>query len=166
MLTNLYTMYSLQVKILRDNVMAAVAIAGENLISIRQLMITFLFMSLTPSFYLSYIGTAAERESSESIGAPTLEELQNQICEYRSMVEAKTEQNATLRSVLKANKLAAEKALANLKAKYESEKTIVSETMLKLRNELRLLKEDAATFSSKTLTYDPFYENALVTFLY
>ena len=31
---------------------------------------------------------------------------------------------------------------------YDTEKCIVSETMLKLRNELRLLKEDAATFSS------------------
>jgi protein bicaudal D len=85
----------------------------------------------------------------ESIGTPTMEELQKQICEYRSLLEAKTEQNAALRSVLKANKSAAEKALSNLKGKYDSEKTIVSETMVKLRNELRLLKEDAATFSSK-----------------
>lgn len=42
----------------------------------------------------------------------------------------------------------AEVALANLKSKYENEKTIVTETMLKLRNELKALKEDAATFSS------------------
>merc|ERR1712241_1577101 len=42
----------------------------------------------------------------------------------------------------------AEVALANLKSKYDNEKTIVTDTMLKLRNELRLLKEDAATFSS------------------
>ena len=83
-----------------------------------------------------------------SITVSEMEEMQKQICEYRSLVEAKTEQNATLRSVLKANKMAAEKALGNLKAKYDSEKTIISETMLKLRNELRLLKEDAATFSS------------------
>jgi len=85
----------------------------------------------------------------DSLTSIDTEELQKQICEYRSLVEAKTEQNATLRSVLKANKMAAEKALGNLKAKYDSEKTIISETMLKLRNELRLLKEDAATFSSK-----------------
>lgn len=39
-------------------------------------------------------------------------------------------------------------ALSNLKTKYETEKTVVSETMLKLRNELKALKEDAATFSS------------------
>lgn len=38
--------------------------------------------------------------------------------------------------------------MSNLKGKYDAEKTIVSETMVKLRNELRLLKEDAATFSS------------------
>jgi hypothetical protein len=37
--------------------------------------------------------------------------------------------------------------LSNLKTKYDSEKEIVSLTMMKLRNELRLLKEDAATFS-------------------
>jgi hypothetical protein len=54
-----------------------------------------------------------------------------------------------LRTVLKSNKNTAEVALTNLKSKYENEKAIVSETMMKLRNELRLLKEDAATFSSK-----------------
>ncbi|XP_075938298.1 protein bicaudal D homolog 1 isoform X6 [Anarhichas minor] len=42
----------------------------------------------------------------------------------------------------------AEGALANLKSKYENEKTMVTETMMKLRNELKALKEDAATFSS------------------
>lgn len=42
----------------------------------------------------------------------------------------------------------AEVALANLKSKYENEKTIVTETIMKLRNELKALKEDAATFSS------------------
>ena len=39
-------------------------------------------------------------------------------------------------------------ALANLKSKYENEKLIVTETMSKLRNELKSLKEDAATFAS------------------
>ncbi len=39
-------------------------------------------------------------------------------------------------------------ALANLKSKYENEKKMVTETMMKLRNELKALKEDAATFSS------------------
>lgn len=42
----------------------------------------------------------------------------------------------------------AEVALANLKSKYENEKAMVTETMMKLRNELKTLKEDAATFSS------------------
>lgn len=42
----------------------------------------------------------------------------------------------------------AEVALANLKSKYDNEKTMVTETMLKLRNELKGLKEDAATFTS------------------
>lgn len=42
----------------------------------------------------------------------------------------------------------AEGALANLKSKYENEKAMVTETMMKLRNELKALKEDAATFSS------------------
>jgi hypothetical protein len=35
-----------------------------------------------------------------------------------------------------------------LKSKYENEKLIVTETMSKLRNELKSLKEDAATFAS------------------
>ena len=42
----------------------------------------------------------------------------------------------------------AENALANLKSKYENEKHMVTDTMMKLRNELKALKEDAATFSS------------------
>uniref|UniRef100_UPI00398E976F protein bicaudal D homolog 2-like isoform X2 n=1 Tax=Pristiophorus japonicus TaxID=55135 RepID=UPI00398E976F len=42
----------------------------------------------------------------------------------------------------------AEVALSNLKSKYDNEKGLVSDTMVKLRNELKALKEDAATFSS------------------
>ncbi|XP_031765659.1 protein bicaudal D isoform X3 [Galleria mellonella] len=75
-------------------------------------------------------------------------ELQEQVIKLKSLLSTKREQIATLRTVLKSNKNTAEVALANLKSKYETEKTIVTETMLKLRNELRLLKEDAATFSS------------------
>lgn len=67
-------------------------------------------------------------------------------------MSAKREQIATLRTVLKSNKNTAEVALTNLKSKYENEKSIVNETMLKLRNELRMLKENAATFSSEYLT--------------
>ena len=77
-----------------------------------------------------------------------LVEAQDQIVKLKSLLSTKREQIATLRTVLKANKQTAEVALANLKSKYDTEKTIVSDTMVKLRNELRLLKEDAATFSS------------------
>lgn len=67
----------------------------------------------------------------------------------KSLLSTKREQIATLRTVLKSNKNTAEVALKNLKSKYDNEKAVVSETMMKLRNELRILKEDAATFSSK-----------------
>ena len=39
--------------------------------------------------------------------------------------------------MLKANKQTAEVGLSNLKTKYDSEKEVVSHTMMKLRNELR-----------------------------
>jgi protein bicaudal D len=70
------------------------------------------------------------------------------IIKLRSLLTTKREQIGTLRTVLKANKQTAEVALANLKSKYENEKLIVTETMSKLRNELKSLKEDAATFAS------------------
>ncbi|XP_041348589.1 protein bicaudal D-like isoform X3 [Gigantopelta aegis] len=76
------------------------------------------------------------------------QELQEQVLKLKAMLSTKREQIATLRSVLKANKSTAEVALANLKQKYENEKVIVTETMMKLRNELKALKEDAATFAS------------------
>uniref|UniRef100_A0A673FTY8 Protein bicaudal D homolog 2-like n=1 Tax=Sinocyclocheilus rhinocerous TaxID=307959 RepID=A0A673FTY8_9TELE len=71
-----------------------------------------------------------------------------EILKLKSLLSTKREQIATLRTVLKANKQTAEVALANLKSKYENEKVMVTETMMKLRNELKALKEDAATFSS------------------
>ncbi|XP_056247262.1 protein bicaudal D homolog 2-like [Seriola aureovittata] len=71
-----------------------------------------------------------------------------EILKLKSLLSTKREQIATLRAVLKANKQTAEVALANLKSKYDSEKAMVTETMMKLRNELKALKEDAATFSS------------------
>lgn len=77
-----------------------------------------------------------------------VQELQEQVVKLKAMLSTKREQIATLRSVLKANKSAAEVALANLKQKYLTEKVIVTETMVKLRNELKALKEDAATFAS------------------
>ncbi|XP_043944041.1 protein bicaudal D homolog 1 isoform X2 [Protopterus annectens] len=76
------------------------------------------------------------------------EDLMEEILKLKSLLSTKREQIATLRAVLKANKQTAEVALANLKNKYENEKTMVTETMTKLRNELKALKEDAATFSS------------------
>ncbi|XP_030197966.1 protein bicaudal D homolog 1 isoform X1 [Gadus morhua] len=71
-----------------------------------------------------------------------------EILKVKSLLSTKREQIATLRLVLKANKQTAEVALANLKGKYEAEKSMVTNTMTKLRNELKALKEDAATFSS------------------
>ncbi|XP_030069745.1 protein bicaudal D homolog 1 [Microcaecilia unicolor] len=76
------------------------------------------------------------------------EALMEEILKLKSLLSTKREQIATLRAVLKANKQTAEIALSNLKNKYENEKTMVTETMTKLRNELKALKEDAATFSS------------------
>ncbi|KAJ8259990.1 hypothetical protein GJAV_G00175810 [Gymnothorax javanicus] len=76
------------------------------------------------------------------------EALLEEVLKLKSLLSTKREQIATLRTVLKANKQAAEVALTKLKTKYEAEKTLVSETMVKLRNELKALKEDAATFSS------------------
>lgn len=73
------------------------------------------------------------------------------------MLSAKREQVTTLRTVLKSNKNTAEVALTNLKSKYENEKSVVNETMLKLRNELRVLKENAATFSSKFLSHSRYF---------
>ncbi|CAF0736167.1 unnamed protein product [Didymodactylos carnosus] len=78
----------------------------------------------------------------------TKEEAQDQIIKLHKLLTTKREQIATLRTVVKANKQTAEIALANLKSKYENEKLIVTETMSKLRNELKSLKEDAATFAS------------------
>lgn len=60
----------------------------------------------------------------------------------------KREQIASLRSVLKKNKSVAETALANLKQKYENEKAIVTDTLRNLRGELKMLKEDASTYTS------------------
>ncbi|XP_066541547.1 protein bicaudal D homolog 1 isoform X1 [Hoplias malabaricus] len=76
------------------------------------------------------------------------ETCMEEILKLKSLLSTKREQIATLRLVLKANKQTAEVALANLKSKYENEKSMVTETMMKLRNELKALKEDAATFSS------------------
>ncbi|XP_035594064.1 protein bicaudal D homolog 2-like [Oncorhynchus keta] len=85
------------------------------------------------------LGTVADKDKEACMG---------EILKLKSLLSTKREQIATLRTVLKANKQTAEVALANLKSKYENEKAMVTETMMKLRNELKALKEDAATFSS------------------
>lgn len=85
----------------------------------------------------------SDRENNEDMN-----DLQEQVIKLKSLLSTKREQIATLRSVLKSNKNTAEVALNNLKSKYENEKTVVSDTMCNLRNELRILKSDAATFSS------------------
>lgn len=88
-------------------------------------------------------------DSSNTQSLPTdVQDLQEQIIKLKSLLSTKREQIATLRTVLKANKQTAEVALANLKSKYENEKLVVTETMQKLRNELKTLKEDAATFAT------------------
>ncbi|XP_018372951.1 PREDICTED: protein bicaudal D isoform X1 [Trachymyrmex cornetzi] len=86
-------------------------------------------------------------EASVNENKADVTDLQEQVIRLKALLSAKREQIATLRTVLKSNKNTAEVALTNLKSKYENEKSIVNETMLKLRNELRMLKENAATFS-------------------
>ncbi|XP_060050608.1 protein bicaudal D homolog 1 isoform X2 [Erinaceus europaeus] len=90
---------------------------------------------------------AAARELAPALDKDK-EGLLEEILKLKALLSTKREQIATLRAVLKANKQTAEVALANLKNKYENEKAMVTETMTKLRNELKALKEDAATFSS------------------
>ena len=83
-----------------------------------------------------------------------INELMEQEFKLKSLLSTKEEQNATLRTVLKANKHTVEVALANLKSKYESEKSITMETMSKMRNKLKELQEDAAAFASLRATFD------------
>lgn len=92
---------------------------------------------------MPYSGLSSSGESERDA-----ESLLDEVLKLKSLLSTKREQIATLRTVLKANKQTAELALSNLKTKYETEKSMVSETMMKLRNELKALKEDAATFSS------------------
>ncbi|XP_076596434.1 protein bicaudal D homolog 2 [Chaetodon auriga] len=92
---------------------------------------------------MPYSGLSSSGESERDA-----ESLLEEVLKLKSLLSTKREQIATLRTVLKANKQTAELALSNLKTKYETEKSMVSETMMKLRNELKALKEDAATFSS------------------
>jgi len=67
----------------------------------------------------------------------------------RSMLATKREQIATMRSVLKQNKMTAETALSNLKSKYEAEKSLIGDTLIRLRRENKSLREDVAAFTSQ-----------------
>lgn len=93
-------------------------------------------------------GARGEVPTADQDTREEISELQEQVVKLKSLLSTKREQISTLRTVLKSNKNTAEVALTNLKSKYENEKLVVSDTMSKLRNELRILKEDAATFSS------------------
>jgi chromosome segregation ATPase len=99
--------------------------------------------SSQPSSLFGEVHLSEIKKLEESMKALEAEKMQ-----LNSLLTSKREQIATLRTVLKANKQTAEVALANLKSKYETEKAVVTETMTKLRNELKALKEDAATFAS------------------
>lgn len=83
----------------------------------------------------------------------TYSEQQQQILDLKGQLSSKQEQLASLRSILRANKKTAEAALSNLKSKYTSERKKVTDDMAKMRNELRVLKEEAATFSSLRSMY-------------
>ena len=72
-----------------------------------------------------------------------------QLIKLRSMLVTKREQIATMRSVLKQNKLTAETALSNLKSKYEAEKSLIGDTLIRLRRENKSLREDVAAFTSQ-----------------
>ncbi|VDN15903.1 unnamed protein product [Dibothriocephalus latus] len=87
--------------------------------------------------------TQAQNGSSQD-----MQELQSEILSLKGKLMLKRDQVTALRNVLKANKTTAETALANLKQKYENEKTLVTDTMRSLRSELKVLKEDAATYAS------------------
>ena len=70
-----------------------------------------------------------------------MEKLFRQLCsQLRGSRYDTLRTDATLRTVVKANKQTAEVALTNLMSKYETEKSIVCETTNKLRLELRTLK--------------------------
>ncbi|KAL1235013.1 Protein bicaudal [Trichinella pseudospiralis] len=87
-------------------------------------------------------------KSVPTVAQRSCEELVQQNVQLRSMLSTKREQIATLRALLKSNKQVAETALGQLRVRYENEKRTVTETMGKLRQELKSLKEDAATFAS------------------
>ncbi|XP_074481672.1 protein bicaudal D homolog 1-like isoform X4 [Sebastes fasciatus] len=122
------------------------AIIRDQLLSPRLPQVKHLQRAVDRSLQLSR-QRAAARELAPLLDKDK-ESCLEEILKLKSLLSTKREQIATLRLVLRANKQTAEGALANLKSKYDSEKSMVTDTMMKLRNELKALKEDAATFSS------------------
>ncbi|XP_042305303.1 protein bicaudal D homolog 2-like isoform X2 [Sceloporus undulatus] len=112
-----------------------------NLTAVLREQLGHLQVALSVAHQQSPLGRGAELERDK-------EALVEEVLKLKSLLSTKREQIATLRTVLKANKQTAEAALSNLKGQYEGEKVLVSETMAKLRHELKALKEDAATFCS------------------
>uniref|UniRef100_A0A1I8J9I3 Kazrin n=1 Tax=Macrostomum lignano TaxID=282301 RepID=A0A1I8J9I3_9PLAT len=99
--------------------------------------------------HLADVAAAAPSAASTTeAAAASAAEQREEAARLRALLNTKREQIATLRSVLKTNKATAESALANLKQKYQNEKQVVSETMLRLRSELKSLKDDAAGFAN------------------
>ena len=90
-----------------------------------------------------YSDNSGEQPTSLMTSAQELQDLQDQIVKLKSLLSTKREQIASLRTVLKTNKQTAEVALANLKSKYETEKVVVTETMNKLRNELKVSRNNS-----------------------
>ncbi|XP_076806440.1 protein bicaudal D homolog 2-like [Clavelina lepadiformis] len=131
--------------------------------------VTMVTVLSTMSDQIAYLQSAVERMvatkeippgSTSAVGQTSLAEAQEQVrlleeevLRLRSLLSSKREQIATLRTVLKANKHTAEVAIQNLKSKYQHEKLFVSETMLKLRGELKALKEDAVTFAQLRMMF-------------
>lgn len=93
-------------------------------------------------------GTRIDSPSGDYDSREEINDLQEQVIKLKSLLSTKREQIISLRAVLKKNKTTAEAALNKLKSKYENDKLMVTDTMAKLRHELGILREDAATFSS------------------
>ncbi|KAI0984538.1 hypothetical protein GJ496_007773 [Pomphorhynchus laevis] len=65
---------------------------------------------------------------------------------YKNLLAQKRAKISKLRLIIQTDRKTAQIALANLKTKFENEKLAVTETMRNLRNELRIMKEAAASF--------------------
>ncbi|OQV24323.1 putative Protein bicaudal D [Hypsibius exemplaris] len=89
-------------------------------------------------------GNPGGRESGEESTA----ELHEQISRLKAHLGRKRDEANLLKEALNNTQITAEKTMANLKAKYESEKDASGRTLLQLRRELNQRKEDAATFAS------------------